>query len=256
MISRRRIIYKSEDSSSSSSCSTSSSSDNLNKDETYDSNDQQKEQNFLNQPDENTWSNIQQLINDQLEEVRNKWNQIDDEIWAKIICFERNRRVAKAYARSQVISINGSERAFDGYRIGLNGFPNPKRDYEVPIIKQQIRSGLKLKIDDMGNVYIKRVGRCQVFCGSFADELSDNMDDNENENSISTATSLEMNKANLLFDFKKYQQNMLNSLIYQQTRQNPNDLKSVDLDDKDLIQFQNQCVHFIQLVIDEKSNWL
>lgn len=75
-----------------------------------------------------------------MQEIRNKWNQIDDEIWAKIICFERNRRVAKAYARSQVISITGSDRGFDGYRIGLNGFPNPKRDFEVQMIKQQIRS--------------------------------------------------------------------------------------------------------------------
>ncbi|KAH9372615.1 hypothetical protein HPB48_014691 [Haemaphysalis longicornis] len=45
---------------------------------------------------------------DHIQEVLNKWGQIDDEIWAKIICMERNRRVAKAYARASVLTINGS----------------------------------------------------------------------------------------------------------------------------------------------------
>lgn len=45
-----------------------------------------------------------------------KWNQIDDEIWAKVIVFERNRRVAKAYARAPVLTVNGAEDGFDGMR--------------------------------------------------------------------------------------------------------------------------------------------
>ena len=31
---------------------------------------------------------------------------------------ERNRRVAKAYARAPVVTVNGSEEGFDGFRIG------------------------------------------------------------------------------------------------------------------------------------------
>ena len=71
-----------------------------------------------------------------------KWDAIDDEIWAKVIVLERNRRVAKvnilgstglgwsglncineytfvlfqAYARAPVLTINGGNGGFDGYR--------------------------------------------------------------------------------------------------------------------------------------------
>jgi hypothetical protein len=51
-----------------------------------------------------------------IQEVLDKWTQIDDEIWAKVIVFERNRRVAKAYARAPVLTVNGSDDGFDGMR--------------------------------------------------------------------------------------------------------------------------------------------
>lgn len=53
---------------------------------------------------------------DHIQEVLMKWEQIDDEIWSKVIVLERNRRVAKAYARAPVLTINGSDDGFDGYR--------------------------------------------------------------------------------------------------------------------------------------------
>ncbi|KAG8312134.1 hypothetical protein J6590_030052 [Homalodisca vitripennis] len=53
---------------------------------------------------------------DHIQEVLDKWTQIDDEIWAKVIVLERNRRVAKAYARAPVLTINGSDDGFDGFR--------------------------------------------------------------------------------------------------------------------------------------------
>ena len=67
-------------------------------------------------------------IQDHLQEVLDKWDSIDDEIWAKIVVLERNRRVAKAYARAPVLTVNGSDQGFDGFRIGLSGFENPMRD--------------------------------------------------------------------------------------------------------------------------------
>lgn len=71
-----------------------------------------------------------------MEEILRKWEAIDDEIWAKVIVLERNRRVAKvdacltvlncineytfvlfqAYARAPVLTINGGNGGFDGYR--------------------------------------------------------------------------------------------------------------------------------------------
>lgn len=56
------------------------------------------------------------LLQDHIQEVLDKWTQIDDEIWAKVIVLERNRRVAKAYARAPVLTVNGSDDGFDGFR--------------------------------------------------------------------------------------------------------------------------------------------
>lgn len=60
-----------------------------------------------------------------------KWEQIDDEIWAKMIFMSRNRRIAKAYVRVPAVIIDGSENGFDGYRVGLNGFEDPFRDEQT-----------------------------------------------------------------------------------------------------------------------------
>ena len=40
----------------------------------------------------------------------------------QVIVLERNRRVAKAYARAPVVTVNGSEEGFDGFRIGSSPF--------------------------------------------------------------------------------------------------------------------------------------
>lgn len=63
-----------------------------------------------------TTTNFQLSFQDHIKEVLNKWESIDDEIWAKVIVLERNRRVAKAYARAPVLTINGSDEGFDGFR--------------------------------------------------------------------------------------------------------------------------------------------
>ena len=70
------------------------------------------------------------IFQDHIDEVLGKWHSIDDEIWAKVIVLERNRRVAKAYARAPVLTVNGSEDGFDGFRqvsicITLPSLPDP-----------------------------------------------------------------------------------------------------------------------------------
>ena len=94
---------------------------------------------------------------DHLQEVIDKWDSIDDEIWAKIIVLERNRRVAKAYARAPVLTVNGGHDGFDGFRIGVAGFDNPMRDPATDDAIRSIGNGFKLKMDDVGNILIKRV---------------------------------------------------------------------------------------------------
>ena len=96
---------------------------------------------------------------DHIQEVIDKWDSIDDEIWAKVIVLERNRRVAKAYARAPVITVNGSTDGFDGFRIGVAGFDNPLRDSNTSAAIQALGLGLKLKMDDVGNVLVKRISR-------------------------------------------------------------------------------------------------
>ena len=78
------------------------------------------------------------MFQDHIQEVLNNWQSIDDEIWAKIIVLERNRRVAKAYARAPVLTVNGSDDGFDGFRIGLAGFDNPMRDNKTEDVKRHI----------------------------------------------------------------------------------------------------------------------
>ena len=81
-------------------------------------------------------------LQEHIQEVLNKWQSIDDEIWAKIIVLERNRRVAKAYARAPVLTVNGSDDGFDGFRIGLAGFENPMRDQKTEEVKRNIGQGM------------------------------------------------------------------------------------------------------------------
>merc|ERR1719480_406442 len=106
---------------------------------------------------EDQWFSKEKLYKDHIAEVLEKWDNIDDEIWAKIVVLERNRRVAKAYARAPVLTVNGTDQGFDGFRIGLSGFENPMRDIGTEESIKQINQGFKLKMDDLGNIMIKRL---------------------------------------------------------------------------------------------------
>lgn len=94
--------------------------------------------------------NDSSVLQDHIQEVLHKWEQIDDEIWAKIICMERNRRVAKAYARAPELEINGSADGFDGFKIGLNAFDNPMRDEKTHETKKRI--GMVSVLQREGNI--------------------------------------------------------------------------------------------------------
>merc|ERR1739838_72875 len=120
--------------------------------------------------EEDIWFNKDKLYKEHISEVLGKWQSIDDEIWAKIIVLERNRRVAKAYARAPVLTINGSDDGFDGYRIGLCGFDNPMRDPKTQEVKRHIGHGVKVKMDDNGSILIKRVSKANVYVKSGFDD--------------------------------------------------------------------------------------
>jgi len=153
--------------------------------------------------EDDTWYNKDKLYKDHLQEVLDKWDSIDDEIWAKIVVLERNRRVAKAYARAPVLTVNGTDQGFDGFRIGLSGFENPMRDIGTEESLKQINQGFKLKMDDLGNILIKRLTKSPVYAVNTAEENSLDHEIIKLQNGL-----LEFEKPFKLFDMKKFQQNV------------------------------------------------
>ena len=45
----------------------------------------------------------------------------------------------------------------------MNGFDNPHRDSETKVIKKSIGDGFKIKMDDIGNIFVKRYGKSNVY---------------------------------------------------------------------------------------------
>ncbi|XP_055603003.1 uncharacterized protein LOC129751492 [Uranotaenia lowii] len=183
MVSRRKILSRSRD--------------DLNLDSTF----------IAQEEEEDVWYQKEKLYKEHIQEVLDKWTQIDDEIWAKVIVFERNRRVAKAYARAPVLTINGSDDGFDGMRIGLCGFDNPMRDHKTEEVKRHIGQGVKIKMDDAGNILIRRYSKSNVYVKSTASQPNE-------ETAIGAdilklpGQAIEQEKIVKLFDMKKFQSNV------------------------------------------------
>ncbi|XP_022254249.1 uncharacterized protein LOC106469979 [Limulus polyphemus] len=120
---------------------------------------------------------------------------------------ERNRRVAKAYARTPVLTVNGSDDGFDGYRIGLCGFDNPMRDPKTEEVKRNIGNGVKIKMDGAGNIMVKRCSKSNVFVKEISTEENTIASDVIKKNGL-----LELDKAVKLFHMKKFQENISREL--------------------------------------------
>ncbi|KAI1289187.1 hypothetical protein HDE_08230 [Halotydeus destructor] len=147
---------------------------------------------------------------------------------------ERNRRIAKAYSRVPVLSITGTDYGFDGYKIGLNGFDNPMRDAATKSVKRYIgkvrdtptldhvssamfadpnvrhfvsTQGVRLKMDEMGNIIIKRVSNCDIFIRGWDKEVN-----SLSEEIIQLNGQLEYDKSVKLFDMKKFQASIAREL--------------------------------------------
>jgi len=180
--------------------------------------------------EDDVWFNQDKLFQDHVTEILQKWNQIDDEIWGKIICMERNRRIGKAYVRKAVLTISGADKQFDGYKIGLNGFENPMRDSLTRQVKTRIGKGIRLKMDEMGNIIIKRMSDCDVFVRGW-----DRENNSMSKDIIDLGGELEFEKSVKLFDMKKFQASVAR------------ELRSVYPDRKKL---ESQCICAIAFVRD------
>lgn len=56
------------------------------------------------------------------------------------------------------------------YRIGLCGFENPMRDTKTEEAKKHINQGVKIKMDEQGNILIKRLCKNNVYIKSTSQE--------------------------------------------------------------------------------------
>lgn len=180
---------------------------------------------------DDTWYSKEKLYKDHVEEVLRKWEAIDDEIWAKAIVMERNKRVAKAYARAPVLTINGGNGGFDGYRLGLNGFSNPSRDPKTEEFKENIGQGAKVKMDESGNILLKRLGKSPVFVKNTPEDSAVSNDLMKLPHGL-----IDVEKPFRVFDMRKFQQNVNREL----RRSTPDRLK-----------LESQCVTAISFVKNE-----
>lgn len=193
----------------------------------------------IEEPEDDVWYTKEKLYKDHIQEVLDKWDSIDDEIWAKVIVLERNRRVAKAYARAPVLTVNGSDDGFDGFRIGVAGFDNPMRDVGTQETIRMISQGFKLKMDDMGNILIKRLSKGPVYAKNTVEESALSNDIIKLSNGL-----LELEKPFKLFDMKKFQQNVNREL----KRQYP-DRRKLESQCISLVSFGNPEVEILDCPI-------
>jgi len=114
--------------------------------------------------DDDVWSDEAELKDDIIEGVLKKFDIIDDDIWAKVLCMEKNKMVGKAYIRTPVLSIDGGYLEFDGESIGLSGFDNDTRDSETRRVINKVKEGCRIKMDDVGNIIIKSFSKEKIFC--------------------------------------------------------------------------------------------
>ena len=89
------------------------------------------------------------------------------------------------------------------FRIGVNGFENPMRDPKTEEFKSQIGQGAKVKMDETGNILVKRFSKAGVYVKNTIEENSVSNDILKLPNGL-----LEPEKPFKLFDMKKFQQNV------------------------------------------------
>jgi len=145
---------------------------------------------------DDVWYDETALMDDHIIGILSKWDSIDDQIWAKIVVMEKNHRVAKAFVRSPVLTVNGGEVGFDGEVVGLAGFDNTLRDSDTESVINMVGEGCRLKMDEGGNIMVKRISKEKIFCRS-SNELGDTKDAKHLELGLETPHKL--------FDMRKFQ---------------------------------------------------
>lgn len=122
---------------------------------------------------------------------------------------ERDHRIAKAYARSPVISINNGSHGFDGDSIGLNGFDNPYADSEVTSIKRSLGAGVIIRVDEDGNIHADLAEPRTVILKECQRSVStEKRYSCTSDDLIIRRGRLKFGSSNKIFDMKKFLRNL------------------------------------------------
>lgn len=156
---------------------------------------------------EDIWYCKTKLYDDTLDEIVRKWASLDNEIWAKVIIHERNRRVAKAYIRLPYLIVTGSKIGFDGYSIGLNGFENIYRDQETDFIVKNLEKGVRIKIDNEGNLILRKMTHLSVQIKDWLQQLTDGTG-SLSDDVIALQGKIPYNKPIKVFDIDRFANNL------------------------------------------------
>ena len=154
-----------------------------------------------------TWYNKRKLYDDHITEIVDKWTTLDEEIWCKLICMERNRRVAKAYIRLPYLIVTGSATGFDGYIIGLGGFDNTHRDQETKYILENLEKGVRIKMDECGNLIMRRMCSATVQIKDWLQQLTEGTGA-LGEEVIALHGRLPLDRAVKVFDMQRFERNL------------------------------------------------
>jgi len=140
---------------------------------------------------EDVWKDYHECLNDQMDELESKWDNVDDAVWSKVIVMERCRRVAKIVLRKPNVLITGGNDGYDsnGGVFGLQGFDNNHRDHCTKNLMKSLAKGFKIGLDDGANIFVTKLNEENVYC---------NMIDGEIE-------IIDEEKPFKLFDMKKFQ---------------------------------------------------
>ena len=140
---------------------------------------------------EDVWKDYQECINDQIDELESKWDNIDDAVWSKIIVMERSRRIAKIVLRKPNILITSGCDGYDstGGVIGLKGFENLQRDNGTKVAMESLGQGIKIGLDEGANILVTKMNEENLYCKVLEGDIE----------------ILEENKPFKLFDMKKFQ---------------------------------------------------
>ncbi|XP_060551419.1 myosin-IIIb-like [Ruditapes philippinarum] len=97
-----------------------------------------------------------------LQQVLDRYHDLDPDVWCKMFYMEYDRPVAKFYICDKEVYIDGSYEEFDGKRIGLGAFKNPQRDEVTDKIRTYIGKGIRIIKEADGSLSATRYGKNDI----------------------------------------------------------------------------------------------